>query len=174
MRFKKIKVVENEKIEMTYEKVNKNGSFDVFSFISNDPATPELYEAFAELALDIKEMCEQSAEVERIAVTTLSLSYKGDDDVLGVVISGKLQLKNSHGVVALNTPVKYEEVQGEGELARKGLLTDFCQKRIYKMIEFSEQYVNGARAQGTLFPETVIPEMEVAKHEPMPIHGAIN
>jgi len=75
LRMKKIKSGSDKKISMTYEQVNKNGSWDEYSFTCSDVARPSFYKAMSELAEHVVEMCElPPAYISKIEVRGVSVS----------------------------------------------------------------------------------------------------
>jgi len=152
MRFKKIKLTNDDKIHITYEKPNKKGGWDDFSFNCVDEALPEFYGALGALAEDVVEMCELSPENEsRITVRGVSISFAGEAEVMGATISASKALIHSNSPLQLNTPHKIEEPYNEGPGDDNALLSGQCARRLYLLFEQARRYVDGDRAQADLF-----------------------
>ncbi len=58
MRFNKIKMTKEGKVNLEYELDNSKGGYDQFSFSCSDEPRPEFKEALSDLVQDVVEMCE--------------------------------------------------------------------------------------------------------------------
>ena len=152
VRIRKIKITSEKKISISYEKQVKNGLWDEYSFTCSDMARPEFYQVMANLAIFVIEMCELPKEyLEKIEVRSVSVSYGGDKEVMGATITSQMKLENSNCNLNLNTPYKASESYTDAPADEKQLLSEDCTNNLYKLYEECELYINGDRAQGSLF-----------------------
>jgi len=151
MRFNKIKMTKEGKIQMEYEVENSKGGRDEFSFSCSEEPKPAFALALNDLAQDILSMCELPADyLQRIRVSGISLSYGGENETMGAILIGQMILHKSNIALNLNTPHKIEEFYGEtGDESQ--LLDPNCVARIEVLISEAEDYVKGIRAQANLF-----------------------
>ena len=153
MRFNKIKMTKEGKIQMEYEVENSKGGRDQFSFSCSDEPKPSFIKALNDLAQDALSMCELPNDyLSRIRISGVSLSYGGENETMGAVIIAQMILHKSNVALNLNTPHKIEEFYGEtgGE---SQLLSEACVGRIHALIDEAEDYVKGIRAQANLFDQ---------------------
>lgn len=149
MRIKKIKVINETKLRIDYDNENHVGDIDRFSLISSEPAAPSLYAAFDNLSPFAHEICELSAsDKDLVSAFAISLSYNGEEETLGAVITARKTLKNSNTKLILNTPHKIADSPDD-----KQLLSPDCIAVISKITTEAEKYVNGERAQMDLFSD---------------------
>lgn len=147
MRIKKIKVINETKLRIDYDNKNSVGDIDKFSLISSEPAAPSFYAAIDSLSPFAHEMCELSAsDKDLISAFAVSLSYNGEAETLGAVITARKTLKNSNTKLILNTPHKLED-----SLDDKQTLSEDCTTAINTVLSEAEKYVTGERAQMDLF-----------------------
>lgn len=153
MRFNKIKMTKEGKIQMEYEVKNSKGGMDEFSFSCSDEPKPSFTIAMNELAQDALSMCELPDDyLCRIRISGVSLSYGGENETMGVVIIAQMILHKSNVALNLNTPHKIEEFYGEtGDESQ--LLSEPCVGRIKTLIDEAGDYVKGIRAQQNLFDQ---------------------
>jgi hypothetical protein len=151
MRFNKIKMTKEGKIQMEYEVPNSKGGKDEFSFSCSDEPKPSFIKALGDLAQDALSMCELPDDyLNRIRISGVSLSYGGENETMGCVIIAQMILHKSNVVLNLNTPHKIEEFYGEtGDESQ--LLSEPCTGRIKTLITEAGDYVKGIRAQQNLF-----------------------
>ena len=151
MRFKKIKMTKEGKIQMEYEVKNQKGGMDEFSFSCSDEPKPEFVKALRDLDQDVLEMCELPDEfLDRIRTSGVSFSYGGENETMGAVLIASMILNKSNVALNLNTPHKIEKFYGEtGDEMQ--LLNPNCVVRLNHLVSEAEDYVKGIRAQGNLF-----------------------
>jgi hypothetical protein len=151
MRFNKIRLTKEGKVNLEYEVKNSKGGWDQFSFSCSDEPKPEFKVALANMADDVIEMAELDEKyLERITVRGVSFSYGGEGEVMGAVIMAQMSLKKSNVPLNLNTPHKPSEPYSEGADKSQVLSTE-CVERLEALIGEAEEYVHGVRAQGDLF-----------------------
>jgi hypothetical protein len=155
MRFKKIKLTKEGKVQAEYEINNEKGTTDEYSFSCTDEPKPSFRQAMADLAQDVVEICELSDDdLNRIGVSGVSLSWGGENETMGAVIIAYMMLTKSSGNLNLNTPHKIADYYGEtGD--RQQLLNPKCVERIETLIAEAEDYVKGIRAQANLFNQKI-------------------
>lgn len=155
MRFKKIKLTKEGKVQAEYEVKNEKDTTDEFSFSCSDEPKSSFKRAMADLAQDVIEICELPADyLGRIRVSGVSLSWGGENETMGVVIIGSMMLEQSTGSLNLNTPHKIGEYYGETGDPQQ-LLNPDCVTRIETLIAEAEDYVKGIRAQANLFNQKI-------------------
>jgi hypothetical protein len=149
MRFKKIKVTSKGKVRLDYE-LKVEDSYDEISFTKSDKAKPSFHVALQALVEDVVDMCEMPGFADRIIVTGVSFSYAGENEVMGVTLTGQMHLERSMVQLNLNTPYKIEEYYAE-DGDPKSLLSKGCLSRLKTLASEAEDYVRGLRAQTELF-----------------------
>lgn len=82
----------------------------------------------------------------KVIVKGVSLSYSGDNDVMGATISCQKRLNSSNSPLMINTPHKFAEKHSEGMNA-EFLLSGGCVEALEALIEQAEKYLDGERAQ---------------------------
>jgi hypothetical protein len=155
MRFKKIKMTKEGKIQMEYEIKNQKGGMDEFSFSCFEEPKPSFIEALKDLAQDALDICELPDDyLSRIRISGISLSYGGENETMGCIITAQMILYKSNAALNLNTPHKIEEFYGEtGDESQ--LLSKSCVGRIKTLIDEAGKYAKGIRAQGNLFDQKI-------------------
>jgi len=152
IRIRKVKVTSDNKISITHEKQVRTGSWDEYSFTCSDQARPEFYQAMGSLAPYVIQMCELPDEyLERIEVRSVSVSYGGENEVMGATITSQMKLSKSNCNLNLNTPHKASDSYSDAPADEKQLLPEKCTEALYKLYDECELYINGDRAQGKLF-----------------------
>lgn len=114
---------------------------------------PEFIEAMKALNEIVVQMCELPESYQkRIATKSVSLSYGGESEVMSATISAQMELYESNTPLNLNTPNKpaepYSEAQEYDEVT---CLSRKCIERLEILMEEADRYVDGHRAQGTLW-----------------------
>jgi hypothetical protein len=155
MRFKKIKMTKEGKIQMEYEIKNQKGGMDEFSFSCAEEPKSSFVVALSDLRQDVLGMCELPDDyLDRIRVSGISFSYGGENETMGAVIIASMILHQSNTSLNLNTPHKIEEFYGEtGDKLQ--LLNEPCVGRIKTLIFEAGDYVKGIRAQRNLFNQKI-------------------
>lgn len=155
MRFEKIKLTREGKVQVEYETKHSKGGTDEYSFSCADEPKSSFRKAMDDLAPDVVEMCELPEDyLNRIHVAGVSFSYGGENETMGAVIIAQMVLEKSNLNLNLNTPHKISEFYGETGDERQ-LLNPDCVMRLEKLIAEASDYVKGIRAQGNLFDQKV-------------------
>lgn len=146
-------MTKDDKIHLEYEVYNAKKGYDEYSLSCADEPRPEFKKALIDLGQDVISMCELPADyLGRIVVRGVSFSYGGEEEVMGAVIVAQMSLRKSSAPLNLNTPHKpsapYSESADDSQL-----LDSRCVERLEDLMDEAEQYVNGVRAQGSLFQE---------------------
>ena len=159
-RFSKIKYKpakkEDEKnsYEFTYDLIkghNENGQEirESFTFKSYDEPVQTFKDALQGLCPYLTGFCELPKDyASKIKVRGISASYGDHDDgrkIPGVIISGVMQYKKSHGVLPLNTPFKQSEFLKESGGDESKLLGEECFEVIETLFQEAERYIKGER-----------------------------
>jgi hypothetical protein len=157
MRIKKFKVTKYNQISMVYEQGSMNQ--DEYSFTCSEKARPEFYVAMAVLAEHVIDMCELPEDyMERIKVRGVSYSYGGEKEVMGATISAGMKLYESNQALNINTPHKATDSYSDAPAQDSQLLGNDCIKALMVLQAECKAYIQGDRAQGSLFSE-VRPEI---------------
>lgn len=151
MRLQKVKR-KGDGLVVEYEDSASEGRMTKMTLDCPEKPAPELLKAIATLDQDVIEICEQPKD-SSIAVSGVSFSYGGDNQVMGAVIMAKRMLKQSDAILVLNTPHKASESYNDATSAPGALLSDGCQKRLKKVINETVKYIEGKREQTNLFDE---------------------
>jgi hypothetical protein len=153
MRFKKIKLTKEGKVQAEYEVKNQKGTTDEYSFSCADEPKPSFQKAMDDLCQDVLEMCELPRDyLNRIHVSGISLSFGGENETMGAVIIAQMILEKSNVSLNLNTPHKTTDYYGETGDPQQ-LLNPECVIRIETLIVEASDYVKGIRAQANLFDQ---------------------
>ncbi len=137
---------------MTYEKLSKGGFYDEYSFTCSEDARPEFYDAMSKLAIHVIKMCELPEDyLSKITVRGVSFSYGGDREVMGATISAQMSLENSYQDLNINTPHKASDSYSDAPADEMQLLDNKCIDDLISLQKESELYIDGERAQGSLF-----------------------
>ena len=150
MRFKKISVTKENKINLIYE-IERAVQYDEFSMTSSSIAKDSFHDAMQALVEDVIELCELPENyAKRIIVKGVSFSYGGERQVMGATIIAQMLLKKSNIPLNLNTPHKIEEFYAkDGD--PKQILNGDCVERLLILTKEAEAYVDGERLQVKLF-----------------------
>ena len=156
-RIRKVKLFEKgEKIEIHYETlVNEN--WDLYTMICNQRARPEFYDAMQELAphacelLDLPEMWGNG-----VRITGITLSYGGENETMGAVMSGQKSLVRSSAPFCFNTPHLPAESYSGDEESDSPRLEIGTVDAINALCDEAWLYVQGSREQMGLFDEQPI------------------
>lgn len=158
MRIRKVKSTKYNQIHMVYEAGPSNG--DEYQFTCRDQAKPEFYEALAAMAEHVIDMCELPlGYLDRIKVRGVSFSYGGENDTMGATISATMELEQSYQDLNLVTPHKASAMYcPDTPDDEKQLLAGDCIDALKALLFECERYIQGERAQGSLFPEILAQE----------------
>ncbi|NOS85255.1 MAG: hypothetical protein HOP31_08960 [Ignavibacteria bacterium] len=159
-RFLKIKYKPAKKeddknsFEFTYDLIkghNENGQEikESFTFKSYDEPVQTFKDALQGLCPYLTGFCELPKDyASKIKVRGISVSYGEHEDgrkIPGVIISGVMQYKKSHGVLPINTPFKQSEFLSDSGGDESKLLGDECFEVIETLFHESERYIKGER-----------------------------
>lgn len=161
IRFTKIKITSDEKIQLEYQK--KNGPYwDEFVMKSAEEALPSFYRAFDNFPQHVEAVCELPEgdhQTHPYEIKSFKFSYGGDAEVMGVTITASRTLVNSNSPLNLNTPHMIESPYSEGGDDTQ-VMSDDMLSCIYILTDEAQKYLDGERAQGNLFQEDE-PKMEI-------------
>ena len=127
-----------------------------YSMKCNEMPRAEFVQALIELQEEVIRMCELPDEyLDRITVKSVSLNYGGKKETMGATITASMELFYSNAPLNLNTPNKPVEPYADGEYDDEALekmcLSEECVEKIFILINEANLYVDGKRAQGSLF-----------------------
>lgn len=164
-RFRKIKF-DGSQVQLEYEKLNRNGEWDEYSFKSRQEPHPDFVKAMGGLAsvqVIICELADDDDELDinpetlRHDVRGISLSYgldDGGDPVTGVTITTLRHLFNSNSPMSINSPHKFNA--GHTKHAEEDHLIDAeSWDAIMEVCQQAMDYLAGKRKQSELFAETI-------------------
>lgn len=160
-RFKKIKITSDDKLHIEYEKQNDLGTYDEYAMKSSEEALPSMYHAFDNLIPHVVEICElpDGDNLQHVyTIKGVSFSYGGDDEVMGATITATRALKNTNAPLVLNTPHKPQYAYADGA-DDSNCLTSECVEDLLLLCDEAQKFLDGKRAQTSLFDEQPEPEM---------------
>jgi len=137
-------------VAVAFEKHNQTtDGWDQVSFRSEEPARPELHDALSEMGRHLLSICEFPFEWRyEISVQGVTITYS-DDDIQGVVISGRRELKKSNAPLILNSPHISREPYSESSDGTS-LYPPGCAEDLDTLERAALAYVDGARLQREL------------------------
>lgn len=142
-RLTKVKYKPAKGIYVEYE-VFKNEVWDTHTMRSNDVPETEFVDALRALAPDVADLCELCPECATgIVVQGVSLSYAGEEDVMGATITALRKLGSANSPLVLNTPHKPESADDD----KTPVLSGACVDHIDLLEVATWRYVDGNRAQ---------------------------
>jgi hypothetical protein len=144
MRYRKI-AIKKESVDLEYEDSNAAGTFDVMSLKAKDEPAPEFHQAMENFKPIFIRLCElNESDKAKIIITGVHLSYHGDNNRMGIVISGYKKLVNYVGIVTMNSPCMLErEDKANPKKDIPDDLTD-CFDELWKQ---ADKFLKGYRAQ---------------------------
>jgi hypothetical protein len=143
-------VSKKTRITITYEMLNSKSEWDEHTLTGCDEPRVEFSKAWSGLSHHFIDICELPPEfVNKASVTSITLSYSGEDDVMGATISGNIRLVNSDCPLNITTPHKPSRPYSEG--AQAHILTGDCVKVIREIEREAFVYIAGIRMQQDLF-----------------------
>jgi len=150
IRIVKFKILKDGGVSIKWERPN-GSSMDEYQIRCWDEPDVGLVKAMAVLREDVIEMCELKDDPDLVFVKGVSFSYGGDNDTMGAVITAQKKLIKSNAPLMINTPHKSEEPYAEG--AGGDLLSPECVQRLYDLQGVVGKYIDGERAQQTMFKD---------------------
>jgi len=140
MRFIKINFVKEDKISITYEVKNNQGTFDKISRVAFDEPAPEFTKAMDDLIPFAGELCEfRKEENKKLEVHAVYFSYHGEHDRLGVEMDISRKLTKSSSKLFFTSPVRLEK---ETESSKKDM-SDEMGKAVNKLVAQATKYLEG-------------------------------
>lgn len=153
MKITKIKFFQKDtKVKIVYEKKNSRGGYDEFQIVTTEAPEPEFQESLQGLRcclVDIAEMPKESLEMVSVVGLSVSHCYTSKKNI-GVTILGLKALKNSSQSLSIVTPHKFSDFFGDSG-SHKDLMPDGMLPLVHIVLDFALRFINGERAQTTLF-----------------------
>jgi hypothetical protein len=144
MRYRKI-AIKKDNVDIEYEDSNAAGTFDVMSLKAKDEPAPEFHKAMDDFKPIFIRLCELNKLDEgKIVVTGVHLSYHGDNNRMGIVISGYKKLVNYVGIVTMNSPCMLER---EDKANPKKDIPDDLSECFEELWKQADKFLKGYRAQ---------------------------
>ena len=130
---------------------------DEYTMKCTEAPNPNFIKSLEVFKTHVTDICELPADyADRIIVRGISLNYGGEDDVMGCVIIAGMELQNSNAPLNLNTPNKIECMYNpDMPDDEKVLMSADMRDDIEELIHEANLYVEGERAQTSLFAEEV-------------------
>lgn len=137
--------------------IQRNGQFDAVKLLSSEEAAPEFYNALDMLIPSVCEILELPRELFEDRITPLAVAFKYDAaGNMGAIITSVLYLSETKEEVAVNTPLHWCRKNAEGAHVS---FTDGTEERLRELEAEARRYINGQRAQMSLFGEEPAEEM---------------
>ncbi len=153
MNVTKIKI-KQERVSIEYDEgivVNDEELFNRYSIDSPEQPVTAFKDSFQKMdfhLIELCELCDKPKEIpimcEDVNITGLSFKYK-DGELTSAVVTGTKQLAYSNSPLALNTPNK--SINIDGDFNKMVHLTDPCIAALKSVIDHAKDYVKGERLQ---------------------------
>nr|DAL55741.1 MAG TPA_asm: hypothetical protein [Caudoviricetes sp.] len=159
-RVRKIKIDTNAKIIIDWDLALDDGTtWDEYHMRCSDLPRPEFFQALAEIGRDVLELLEfPSTWLGDIKVRGVTYTYS-DKGNKGVVITAVRDLNKSSRQMNLVTPCFLYDSDNPDTFT----IPYFTLERLNKLEEEAERYIDGDRAQGSLFDAPEEPQAEAAE-----------
>jgi hypothetical protein len=157
MRIKKFKITSEKKYEVHYQKKSTKG-WDDHIMISAEEPSPELLQSLDDLPPHLACICELPTgdwQVNPYTIKGLSFSYGGENETLGVTVTFTRTLRYKNSPLNLNAPHMIEESYSESGDDKHVMNTELL-NTIYAIMSHVQEYLDGKRAQLSLFVEKVV------------------
>lgn len=135
----------------------RGGQIDVVKLLSNEEAAPEFYRALGALIPSVCEILELPQDPFEARITPLSVAFKYDAaGNMGAIITSALYVSSAEAEVAVNTPF----LRCRKSAAETGVFfTAATEERLWALEAEARRYINGQRAQMSLFGEEPAEEL---------------
>ncbi len=146
------------KVTIEYEVPRPGADPDEYAVNCADAPAPGFVAALLALTEHLAEQCElTSIPEDRITVTGVSFSRVDKADALGATITGRMTLLDSLSPLNLNSPHKFDVFPSGGDQGdERQLYTDACRIALIRLMAAAEAYLDGERAQGSLFEPSAV------------------
>jgi len=142
-RLTKVKYKPDKGVHVEYE-VLHNENWQTHTMRSCDAPEPEFVKALQALAPDVADLCELCPDCATgIVVQGVSLSYTGEESIMGATITALRNLDFANSPLVLNTPHKPESADDD----KTPVLSPACCNHIDLLEMAVWGYVDGNRAQ---------------------------
>jgi hypothetical protein len=149
MKFLKIKINKNEKVEMEYYTDTNEKNPEPALVRIKAPEIPHagFLNAIHALRKYVIIICEQKdCNDNEIEMRGISFSYHDKQNARGFIFTALRSLENSHAPLLLNSPLKYDNTEDE-----KTCLPDGCLKAINKLEQEAIVFLRERNSQLSLF-----------------------
>lgn len=154
IRMKKIKYAGDPlKVTIKYQRLNKIGEWDDHEMETKTEPHPDFIRSLNAMGNHLQDMCEQytaTGDPAPCDARSVTVTWSGDPEIMGCVISGGRSLDWSYQPLNINTPHKTAESHSEHEDEMQ-LLTTECVEDLEKLMQEAWSFIQGKRAQGDLF-----------------------
>lgn len=148
IRVDKVKF-DGSKVRIEYANKRPDNQYDEFTLGSVDRPAQPFFNAMDALRQDVIAICEL-ADADADKLTVRGVTFTHTNDVFGACITALKKLTTANAPLVLNTPHLTEEAYGEGDTSTP-LLKRETIDRLLELSLAAERYIDGERAQGTLF-----------------------
>lgn len=152
-RVKKVSY-DGKRVLVRYETPRPGGDPDEYEVACKDTPAPRLVLALAGLLVHVIDICElPRSYVLGLEVRGASFSYGGEAEVMGATITALKKVTTARSPLTLNTPHLPSEPYTEDDKSDTPCLSTGATDALEELAEAALDYVDGKRAQGTLFDE---------------------
>lgn len=150
-RLRKLKLGKDGKVELAFQqRAEPERPWDDFAMTCNDAPRPEMATALQALVPDLLDICELPEDYRSgLTIASVSLSYGGDEETMGAVMTGLKALCTARAPLVLNSPHLPSEPYSDG--ADEPTLPAETVAKLATVEGEAFLYVDGDRAQGSLF-----------------------
>lgn len=133
-------------IKITYEKTSKQSEDEITSK-SGDMPLQSFFNIWNGLRVWVNHICEIDDSSDTVKLTGVSLSWGGENETMGCVLTAQKDLEFSSAPLNLNTPHKIEDFYSQNGGDENQLMDRKMVKQVEELIEETLKYLRGDRAQ---------------------------
>lgn len=151
MRITKVKL-SGERVLIEYEKPGHEESWDKFTTDCSEAPQPSFNQKLQSLKQYVLDLCEfPASQIDRFKVMGVSFSYKGDEGIMGAIVTAQKRVKGADSPMIINTPHLSSK-----RYAKANSSTPILSSAVVKILDELKveaiQYLDGIRSQLTIFP----------------------
>lgn len=150
-RLQKLKMGKDGKVNIAFQqRADPERPWDDLVMTCNDAPRPEMATALQDLVPDLLDICELPEDYRSgLTIGSVSLSYGGDAETMGAVITGLKALRTTRAPLVLNSPhLPSESYSGDDA---EPVLSSETVAKLATVEGEAFLYVDGDRAQRSLF-----------------------